>query len=155
MGSKANNWASYLRISRKTAEHKRAWEQVSIILLDKRWRVMPERRHECFLSLDLKCSAEDLRAFDLAFFSSIISLHLKRVKKKGWKHLLGRRLCNEFCTKWSIRNTCVVTASKSCSKQKFMLKWYGVLFNGNRSPVLILPAMDQETSFHVLHRLMN
>lgn len=63
MGSKGNNWASYLRISRDMEEHRRAWEQVSIILLDKGLRVMPGRRDECFLTWDLECSKEDLRAF--------------------------------------------------------------------------------------------
>lgn len=98
MGSKANNGASYLKISREMAEHRRAWEQVSIILLDKGLRAMPGRRDECFLTWDLECSKEDLRAFDLASFSSIISLLLKRKreKKKGWKHLLSRSFCNEF-----------------------------------------------------------
>lgn len=98
MGSKANNQASYWRISRETVEHKRAWEQVSIILLNKGLRVMPGRRDECFLTWDLECGKEDLRAFDLASISSIISLLLKRKreKKKGWKHLLGRRFCNGF-----------------------------------------------------------
>jgi len=60
VGSKANNWASYLKISREMAEHGRAWEQVSIILLDKGLRVMPGRKHECFLTWDLECSNEDL-----------------------------------------------------------------------------------------------
>lgn len=98
MGSKANNRASYLRISREMAEHRRAWEQVSIILLDKGLRVMPGRRDECFLTWDLECSKEDLRAFDLVSFSSIISLlsKRKREEKKGWKYVLGRRFCNDF-----------------------------------------------------------
>lgn len=98
MGSKANNRASYSRISREMAEHRRAREQVSIILLDKGLRVMPGRRDECFLTWDLQCSKEDLRAFDLASFSSIISLLLKgkRAKKKGWKHLGRRFFFNEF-----------------------------------------------------------
>lgn len=72
MGSKANTWAYYLRISRQMAEHGRAWERVSIILLDKGLRVMPGRRDECFLTWDLDCSKDDLRAFDLASFSSIL-----------------------------------------------------------------------------------
>lgn len=40
------------------------------------------RRDECFLMWDLECSKEDLRAFDLASFSSITSL-LKKKKGKG------------------------------------------------------------------------
>lgn len=59
MGSKGNNWASYLGISREMEEHRRAWEQVSIILLDKGLRVRPGS----FLAWDLECSKEDLRAF--------------------------------------------------------------------------------------------
>lgn len=63
MGSKGNNRASYLRISREMEEHRRAQEPVSIILLDKGLKVMLGRRDECFLTWDLECSEEDLRAF--------------------------------------------------------------------------------------------
>lgn len=52
-----------MSISREMEEHRRAWEQVSIILLDKGLRVRPGRRDECFLAWDLECSKEDLRAF--------------------------------------------------------------------------------------------
>jgi len=57
----------------------------------------------------LECNKEDLKAFDLASFSSIISFGKKKRKKerkkrkkrkrektKGWKHLLDWRFHNEF-----------------------------------------------------------
>lgn len=86
MGSEANSWASYLRVSRGVTEHRGTWEQNSIILLDKGLKVMPERGDECFLTWDLECNKEGFRAFDLA--SQALSHLFKKRERERMEKIL-------------------------------------------------------------------